>query len=150
MDLIVPKSKSLWTHHDFETMGWHDCPIYGIRFEDEVLMDIDYILKWELDKESKHYSFWIAPATLVFHEARNLKINIELEFINGLEISDLHKNILNEIEISWKVETQEGDITLVASGFSQYLRKIPILVHSQCLTIDERGGYCFDKIQYKE
>lgn len=148
MDLKEIVEKTLWTERDFDKMGWHDCPIYGIRFDSEVILDIDYIFKWVLDNESKYYSFWISPATLVFPDACNLKINVDLDFINGLEIADLNKCETSEKGILWNLETQEGDISLISSGFKQYIRRKPILVKSQCLSEEQRGGYNFDMISY--
>ncbi len=80
--------KLVWSESDFEIMGWHDCPIYGILFADNVTLDIDYIFKWILNDQNGYHEFWISPATLVFDQARNLKIEIDSDFINGLGIAD--------------------------------------------------------------
>lgn len=143
-------NKSIWTNDDFEFMGWHDCPIYGIRFDNEILIDLDYILKWELDTTKKAYSFWISPATLIFHNVSNLHIDINLDFINGIEILDINREILKDTKTKWIIGAQEGTITLIASGYTQYIRRIPLLTTSQCLSEIERNGYSFDKTGFIE
>jgi hypothetical protein len=124
-------------------MGWHDCPIYGIHFGDNVAFDIDYIFKWVLNDQNGRYEFWISPSTLVFEQARKLEIEIDLDFVNGLEIADIHREKVGKNEYKYHIDTQEGDIRLIASGYKQYIRKNPILNESQCLTEEERGGYSF-------
>ena len=136
--------KSVWSESDFEIMGWHDCPIYGVQFEDNVAFDLDYIFKWILDENESSYKFWLSPATLIFEQARNLIIEIELEFINGLEIAEIRQKKIKNNEYEYHIETQEGDIRLIASGYKQYIRKDPILKQGQCLSAKERGGYSFE------
>jgi len=133
--------KLVWSESDFKTMGWHDCVIYCIEFSNNVLLDIDYIFKWVLDENDSSYKFWISPATLVFQQARNFKIEIDLDFINGLEIADIHQKILDNNEYEYHIEIQEGDIHLIASGYKQYTRKEPIFKNGQFLTEEEREGY---------
>lgn len=142
LEMYKPE-KLVWSESDFEIMGWHDCPIYGILFADNVAFDIDYIFKWILNEQNGHYKFWISPATLVFEQARNLKIEIDSDFINGLEISDIHQQKLENNEYKYHMETQEGDIHLIASGYRQYIKKKPVLNKSQGLTDEERDGYSF-------
>jgi len=150
MDFSSINIKAIWTEVDFDKMGWHDCPMYGIRFEDEILIDLDYILKWELEDKQKSFSFWISPATLVFYNVHNLHIEIDLDFINGIEIADINKEKINEIETKWIIEAQEGTISLIATGYMQYIRKEPILTSSQHLTKIQRSGYCFEKKGFKD
>ena len=135
--------KLVWSESDFDIMGWHDCPIYGVLFADNVAFDIDYIFKRALNGQNGHYKFWISPATIVFNQARNLKIEIDSDFINGLEIADIHQQKLENNEYEYHIETQEGDIHLIASGYRQYIRKNPVLKKSQSLTEEERDGYSF-------
>jgi len=142
----IRPSKYIWLETDFETMGWHDNPLYGIQFYDDVRFDIDYIFQWLLKKQENYYEFSIAPATLQFLNCRNLEINIELDFINGLEISDLQKKILSDKEQEYRIEFQEGYISLIASGLKQYIRKDPIIKSNQFLTEKERGGYSFELV----
>jgi hypothetical protein len=139
--------KTIWTQVDYPQMGWHDCSIYAIQLADTVDLDIDYILKWVIEGESKSFNFWVAPVTLRFYDTRNLKININLEFVNGLEIAQIEQKVLNETEYEYLIETQEGTIELIASGFTQTCRKPPILKSQQCLSEEERGGYLLKKVR---
>lgn len=60
-------------------MGWHDCRIRAVsitEYEDDtvpptrLLLDLDYIVRWvDPVPPEKHFTFWIAPATLVFEKA---------------------------------------------------------------------------------
>jgi hypothetical protein len=42
--------KWVWSHHDFDVMGWHDATVHAFALvpeQFELLLDIDYIVKWE-------------------------------------------------------------------------------------------------------
>lgn len=133
--------KNLWTQDDFEVMGWHDCPIYAIQLADDILLDIDYILKWVLDDQGKSYQFWVAPATLQFISPYDLEIAVKLDFVNGLEIADIHQTALSDGLCEYHIETQEGDIRFKSKGYKQLIRRDPALQSSQCMTESDRGGY---------
>lgn len=149
MESIMNVNKALWTHEDFSMMTWHDCLLYGIRFEDEVIFDLDYILKWVLDDAKKTYSYWVAPATLAFHKVNNLKIKIDIDYINGIEIESIKKEKINESETTWQINAQQGQISFVGSGYTQFIRKEPMLTKNQYLTSEQRCGYCFDQVAFK-
>ena len=41
--------KTVWSEHDFETMGWHDATIWAMVADTEkyeYAIDLDYIFKW--------------------------------------------------------------------------------------------------------
>jgi len=133
--------KDVWTQDDFSVMGWHDCPIYAIQLADDILLDIDYIFEWVLDEKDRSYRFWIAPATLQFIEPYDLEISVKLDFVNGLEIADLHQKPVGNGLYEYHVETQEGDIRLKSKGYQQHIRQEPIFQESQCLTENDRAGY---------
>ncbi|UZR96138.1 hypothetical protein [Chondrinema litorale] len=153
--------KSLWIEKDYEQMGWHDALIYAFSLQSnsdegisEILFDIDYIFKWVNPiSPNQHFSFFISPCTLVFRDAVNLKIDIDTEnfFPLELEVSDLilekeldFKNGHKAYE--WNLSTQVGDIKFQASGFEQYVRKLPKYTQIQQLTMEERGGVSFEKL----
>lgn len=73
--------KPIWTEDDFEIMGWHEAKVWGMLANPDVreyLMDLDYIFEWVHFKDgAKHFKFWVSPATMVFQNAYNVKINIE-------------------------------------------------------------------------
>jgi len=133
--------KTVWTQDDFSVMGWHDCRIYAIQLADDILLDIDYILKWVVDEKEKCYRFWVAPATIRFSSPRNLQISVQVDFVNGLEIADIKQTRVGKGMYDYQIQTQEGDIRFTAKGFKQHIRKTPVLVKSQCLTDAQRGGY---------
>jgi hypothetical protein len=151
--------KSLWTHEDFESMGWHDSMIYSMCIEKnagnwtgDLIFDIDYIFKWvNPHKESESFSFWVAPCTLIFEEAFGLKINLDTTdySIEGIEISDLElikKESHDSVDrFHWNILLQQGNIEFESKGFKQFVRKKPIHVSGQQLTSQERGGISFDK-----
>jgi hypothetical protein len=133
--------KSLWTQDDFKVMGWHDCSIYAIQLADDILIDIDYILKWVLNEKEQSYQFWVAPATLQFISPCDLEIAVKLDFVNGLEIADIHQTFLGDGMYEYHIETQEGDIRFKSKGYKQLIRKAPVLQASQCMTESDRDGY---------
>ena len=68
--------KKIWTDADFDKMGWHDSNIYKIRLTEDLELDIDYILQWNKPGlEGLPFTFWVAPATLVFKNIRNLNLS---------------------------------------------------------------------------
>ncbi len=152
--------KSVWTQDDFEGMGWHDANIYGMAFESgderwaaDFLLDMDYIFGWvDPIPPAVSYTFWVAPCTLVFHQCFDL--HIEINSIGGcvdaLEISDLHLNDIVKVDGAkdvyvWTIELQQGQITLKSYGYEQIVRQKPRHVHSQVLTMEERGGISYGR-----
>lgn len=84
--------KRTWSHADFKEMGWHDSNIYRMALNSDLVLDIDYILKWnQPDLEGMPFTFWIAPATLVFKNITDLKFDIDLGFDDSFEIDDVKR-----------------------------------------------------------
>ena len=83
--------KWIWTEKDFEQMGWHDATIYGLRLTKNLELDIDYILQWnQPDEEGFHFTFWVAPATLIFERPTDLTFELTQSFDDKwLEIDDI-------------------------------------------------------------
>jgi hypothetical protein len=146
----------LWTEADFEQMGWHDSYIHAVAFlpeQFEVAFDIDYILQWVQPSEDQYCRFWVAPATLVFENIHDLKL--DLEPFEAVEIADLHRDdpkrpinaeyIGRDTEWRWRIETHQGDITLRAIGYKQHFRRQPIFTRSQSLDLAARGGFSFGR-----
>jgi hypothetical protein len=151
---MVELEKATWTDADFETMGWHDCHVHavsiGVREDDtfpwqRVLLDLDYIVQWVDPKfPRRSFTFWVAPATLVFDEAWD--ITGGLEPLNDLlEIAGLHRLDPpdDRPDPLWHVEGHNFDLRLRAPGFTQYIRTPPIHSKAQYLTQPERGGLNF-------
>lgn len=145
-------SKAVWSDADFPVMGWHDCRIHALSLiEDDdlpparLLLDLDYIVRWvEPARWRKHFTFWIAPATLVFEQTWDLTGDIGPLYGN-LEISDLHRLAPPDERPYplWHIEGHEFDLRFRARGFRQYLRTPPQHVDRQVLTMTERGGLSF-------
>jgi hypothetical protein len=59
-----------WSTEDFERMSWHDVHVHGFSFERfqpstgsaDLLLDIDFILKWE--QSGSGYVFTVCQAAL--------------------------------------------------------------------------------------
>src|SRR5258706_11549197 len=93
--------KKIWTEADLPIMGWHDAPVYGMLFQsdaatlhNELLFDLDYIFQWiDPIPPDNHFSFRIAPTTLIFKNVINLNLEISHEppYIFDLEILDIHR-----------------------------------------------------------
>lgn len=135
-----------WNQEDFEKMGWHDNPIWAMSFDDDVKFDLDYLLKWVHPGEGGgSYRFWISPATLVFKSPSKLKVEMETDFVNGLEIADILKETIDGKTV-YIIEAQEGRITIETEEYQQVIRRPPILSISQCLTDMQRGPISFSEI----
>ena len=149
------KNKQDLTTKNFEKIGWHDCKIYGLAFDDlsfNLYLDIDYISEWiEPSKEDEGYKFRVAPATLNFHNVWNISFDIETNL--SLEIDNITRNnphspknkeiYPNAIEYDWLIELQQGEISFKSIGFDLHLREQPIKMQMQTLSLKERGGISF-------
>jgi hypothetical protein len=147
-------SKATWTDTDFVDMGWHDCRIHAVsigEYEDDtlpparLLLDLDYIVRWVDPRPGDgHFTFWIAPATLVFERAENITGQFG-PLHEALEIADIHR--LDPPDDSpeplWHIEGQNFDLRLRAPGYTQHLRSLPQHVPRQILTLAERSGLSF-------
>jgi hypothetical protein len=154
---IYTLEKSVWTHEDFESMGWHDVTIHAITFcpkAYEFVLDVDYIFAWvHPEPPSPGFSFWVSPATLVFQNVINFKAQIEDPM--GLQIMDINRkeprppknadHIPQKIEWTWTIELLQGDIEFSSVGFRQYTRRKPVRIPAQQFSTDERGPVSFDR-----
>ena len=137
--------KWIWTEKDIEKMGWHDATIYGLRLNENLELDIDYIFQWnQPDIEGFHFTFWIAPATLVFERPTELSFELTQSFDDKwLEIQDIELNQVDN-KRAWTIITQQGDISFKADTFKQVIRKRPSFQLGQSIPYDERGGFSFN------
>lgn len=127
----------------FETISWHDCRIYAFAFlgaTHQFVMDIDFILEWlPADDSSGRFRFRIAPATLVFSNAYDIKLDIETD--GPLDIQAIRRensrrpnnfaHVGKDVEWDWIIDTQQGSISLVSVGFSLSLRGSARITDSQ-------------------
>ncbi|HEX8430100.1 MAG TPA: hypothetical protein VF625_02390 [Longimicrobium sp.] len=149
--------KAVWTDADFEEMGWHDVPIHATAYLselDEIAFDIDYILKWVNPAAGEtFYSFWIAPATLVFENVTDLRIDLEF-FGNNITIQHLSRADMQPTRQGfigpdaawlWTLNCLEGAIQFRATGFRQTIRRVPQHHGGQRLDLADRGGITFSE-----
>ena len=155
---IYTLDKGIWTHDDFEEMGWHDANIYGMTIENsdnnwaaDFLLDLDYIFQWVHPiPPAEYFTFWVAPCTLIFKNCFDLYINIE-SYGSALDLIEIDDLILkskveqekNKFVFEWAIELQSGQIELKSYGFEQVVRQKPIHVRRQSLSLEERGGINF-------
>lgn len=154
--------KEIWTHNDIELMGWHDCIVHAVSFDDDqfkLLFDIDYILKWETqDTNDTSYKFWVSPATLVFENVWDLNMSLQssLELIIDQVIVGAKairpknaSHLPNQLERDWTIELNNGDISFKSIGFKLFIRNEPILIDVQSFKLTERGGVSFETKAFK-
>ena len=147
-------TKATWSDADFATMGWHDCRIHGLsigEYDDDtlpparLLLDLDYIVRWVSPARGrKEFTFWIAPATLVFEGAWDITGQLG-PLHEALEIADLHRLDAADgrPDPGLHLEGQNFDLRLRAAGYTQFLRSPPRHVPRQTLTSTERSGVSF-------
>ncbi|HKO42782.1 MAG TPA: hypothetical protein VJU84_05805 [Pyrinomonadaceae bacterium] len=149
--------KWLWTEADFEQMEWHDVRIHALAFHPdayELAFDIDYIFEWiHPAPETTYFKFWVAPATLVFENVNELRIDLEPHL--SLDLKEIEraepqkpKNtdyIDRDVEWYWKLDTHSGEISLRSVGYKQYIRQEPVLTQGQVLDAEARGGFSFHR-----
>lgn len=145
-----------WTHEDFERMGWHDAPVHAMTWLPETYeyaLDIDYILKWVHPGPGETYfSFWIAPATLVFENVSS--VQLDLESYGGITILDVVREDERPtreafegpgVEWLWTLDCLGGSIQVRATGYRQTIRRAPMYHGAQRISLAERGGISFSE-----
>jgi hypothetical protein len=146
--------KSVWTTEDFDVMGWHDSKVHAFGMpvdQFELCLDIDYILKWvDPVPPTKPFTFWVAPATLVFENVMDFKLEMDTISptfdILSLKRSDETLSPNGRLRLwRWEIDGVGGNIGFQSSGYTQYFRRRPLHIASQVLTYDERGGLTFDR-----
>ncbi|NUS29966.1 MAG: hypothetical protein HOV70_19440 [Streptomyces sp.] len=149
--------KGVWSDADFERMGWHDVTIHGLFVErtdavlPRLLFDLDYVVRWvHPTPPETHFSFWVAPATLVFEDVWDLEGNLDFSgLFLDLEIDALHRlppkddrPAWSEVPL-WHIEGHAFDLRFRADGFRQFIRQPPRHARRLVLGHAERGGPSF-------
>lgn len=141
--------KTRWTTADFESLSWHDCHVYGFRIEEgehgtaEVTFDIDFIVEW-LCSSDRPIEFRVAPATLTFHAVFGLRIELDYAAVGAgmtpFSLAAIEREALDYPSFRWRlpINWPSGMITFESPGFTQVLRRAPILVGRQALLPQER------------
>ncbi|MGW4897367.1 hypothetical protein ACWEQL_34690 [Kitasatospora sp. NPDC004240] len=153
-------AKSTWSDADFDAMGWHDVTIHGIGVQpgasaDELprlLLDIDYIVRWVHPVAPEtHFSFWIAPSTLVFDDVWDLEGDFEFNWTAlSLDIDHLRCSTPEDSRggPQWHIEGHSFELKFRATGFHQYLRQAPRRSQKLVLSHRERGGFSFAETSF--
>jgi hypothetical protein len=144
-----------WTTEHFEEMSWHDNHVHGVAITagehgtGELILDLDYILDW-LPPIEDRYSFRVAPATLTFHSVSDLTLGLNYGSVGAALSPFSLQSIGREAHVfpngystfRWRlaINWPEGEITFIASGFTQVLRAAPVVSANQCLAALERAG----------
>ena len=146
--------KTVWTHEDFEVMGWHDATIWSMHAnvdDFEFLIDLDYIFEWIHPQENETYfKFRVVPVTMVFEFMHS--VNFDIESAHGeFEVQDLFMENPTptpdgkSTSYTFRFECQEGEISLKSTGFKMYVREEPKLMSQQRFGLIERGGINFNR-----
>ncbi|MCU7820753.1 hypothetical protein [Kitasatospora sp. DSM 101779] len=148
-------TKSIWSDADFDDMGWHYVTIHGLCVQPgdsadslpRLVLDIDYIIKWVHPvAPEKHFSFWIAPSTLVFEDVWDIEGDLAFKGTAlSLDIDQLRRSTPEDDRggPQWHIEGHFFELTFRATGFRQYLRQAPRHAPRLALSHGERGGLCF-------
>lgn len=146
--------KFRWDDGDFRQMGWHDATIWSylaIPDQFEFLLDLDYIFKWvKPQDEETYFKFWVSPVTMVFSNAHSIVLDIESPQ-EAIDIADLHRGEPEPtpnnraMQYVYRFECQEGVLSLVATGYEMFVRRAPLLLEAQSLSLSQRGGISFER-----
>ena len=145
--------KSEWTNADFESLSWHDCHVHGFRLVEgehgtaEVTFDIDFIVEW-LCHTDRRVEFRIAPANLTFHAVFGLRFELDYAAVEAgmtaFSLSGIEREVVlypnGHSSFRWRlpINWPTGVITFQGPGFTQVLKREPILVDRQALHDHER------------
>jgi hypothetical protein len=146
-----------WTTADFEAMSWHDVHVHGFRFDRfnesngsaDLVLDIDYILKWE--RSGENFLFTVCRADLRFSDVFGLKLDLDYAgpttgmcpfSISGIE-REAVKLAKGPETYKWRlpINWPKGSLEFQAPGFTQVLTGPPhIQTGRQSLSPEQRGG----------
>ena len=156
-----PLPRSVWTEEDFERIEWHDSKIHGYMNqldEGRLLFDLDYHVKWVHPQPSEVFMRTsISPATLVFHSVRAIAGDADLDLPDefqgidrGVECPRALWESVQPTPPDWFLDGIGFSMAIWCDGFTQYLRRAPVLRTNCFLRIAERGGVCFDEVGYTQ
>ena len=146
--LAYKPEKRFFTEQDFAQMTWRDNPIHAIAFgpgPDELTLDIDYIFKAEVPASAaRHPTYWVSPATLVFEGV--LELNASYKAASVLTLVGLEREPVKEGHLArrfwrWRLNCIQGEMSFLATGYRQFIRRPPELVSHVRLDAGQRGGY---------
>jgi len=136
-----PQVDKLYTAANFETLGFHDCRLYGVCWDHESYSfscDLDYIVKWVLNPETGFYNFWICRATLQFVDVLDVLVSLDWR---GCPPTSTISSLDRETPNSRPDETQDwlyalvlhspdGHVEMRATDFELRIHTEPLLCDS--------------------
>jgi hypothetical protein len=149
---------------EFAPLLWHDNAVHGLSMEigdpeagdwrSELVLDIDHVVTWTCGSPGEPARFEVAPATLTFHHAGDLRIAIDCGDTGGqvalheLSIDRITREQIRDQKVCvdrpyyrWRIELnwpRGGLIGFAASGFTQILRAEPVPSATTRLPADHR------------
>jgi hypothetical protein len=149
--------------NSFADMSWHDCTIRGLELRvgdadeqdwtSDLVLDIDYIVEWICATDGG-VQFRMAPATLVFHNATDLRVHLDWGasgYRTALQTASIDRLERVPIEnqqvhldrpyYAWRILLnwpRGGELTFGATHFTQTLRREPILSDQPHLSLKQR------------
>jgi hypothetical protein len=145
-----------WTSDDFDALSWHDVHVHGFHLDEfkedngsaDLVLDIDYILKWE--RSGENFLFTVCRAELRFHDVFGLKL--ELDYASStagmcaFSMSGIEREVVTSSHgrqsYRWRlpINWPKGSLEFQASGFTQVLTGRPhVQPGRQSLTPEQRG-----------
>jgi hypothetical protein len=111
---------------------------------------IDYILSWNKPElEGLPFTFWIAPATLIFKSIRNLTFDFCNSFQEYFEIEDIERTG-GENGHRWTIIIRNGEIQFDSEGYEQYIRQEPFFQFEQNISFIDRNGCSLERTTNQE
>jgi hypothetical protein len=137
-------------------MGWHDVTVHALCVQPAVsddwplprlLLDLDYIVRWVHPVAPEtHFSFWIAPSTLVFEDVWDVEGDLDFKGTAlHLTIDNIRRSAAEGSRGGprWHLEGHSFEMAFRATGFRQYMRQPPQHSPHLALTYADRGGISF-------
>lgn len=131
-----PEIKSSYTQDDFESLGFHDCYVHGLRWSRRhfsLILDIDYIVQWV--ETGGKYQFWVSPSELCFRSVSDAVVSLDWTQlapecqIEGIYRRETRTTANGTQDYHWDVEfgTPDGSIDLWATEFELRIQSVPVL-----------------------
>ncbi|MCG5446418.1 hypothetical protein NIE79_004989 [Micromonospora sp. NIE79] len=109
----------------------------------ELHLDLDYIVRRIDPGPMRQVHFWVAPATLIFHNVWDIVGSLR-SICMPFELKGLRQEGRSRSsEPCWHLEGRDLDLMFQASSYTLYLRQPP-RYGSRVLRMAERGGISFD------
>jgi hypothetical protein len=143
-----------WSDEDFERLSWHDVHVHAVKLEEfdgengsaDLLLDIDYILKWE--QVGTGYIFTVCQAVLRFQQVFGLRFTLDYKTptagmcpfsINGIEREPMEAaNGYRSFRWHLPINRPAGSIEFEAPSFTQTLIGSPSVQPEQYLAQSKR------------